>query len=114
MNENNNTKYEVIARYIKDVSFEIPTPEAFVDAAKNLGSYITKIDFKSNPYKGNLVELNCKLIIEAPENIKNKMRSWFYWGVHACTYMCIYIHICVVVVVSNAALVSRYHDTKQD
>ena len=75
MNENNNNKYEVIARYIKDVSFEIPTPEAFVDAAKNLGTYITKIDFKSNPYKGNLVELNCKLIIEAPENIKNKMRS---------------------------------------
>ena len=75
MNENNNTKYEVIARYIKDVSFEIPTPEAFVDAAKNLGTYITKIDFKSNPYKSNLVELNCKLIIEAPENIKNKMRS---------------------------------------
>ena len=55
MNENNNTKYEVIARYIKDGSFEIPTPEAFVDAAKNLGTYITKIDFKSNPYKGNLV-----------------------------------------------------------
>ena len=75
MNENNNNKYEVIARYIKDVSFEIPTPEAFVDAAKNLGNYITKIDFKSNPYKGNLVELNCKLIIEAPENIKNKIRS---------------------------------------
>ena len=75
MNENNNNKYEVIAKYIKDVSFEIPTPEAFVDAAKNLGTYITKIDFKSNPYKGNLVELNCKLIIEAPENIKNKMRS---------------------------------------
>ena len=46
-----------------------------MDAAKNLGTYITKIDFKSNPYKGNLVELNCKLIIEAPENIKNKMRS---------------------------------------
>ena len=29
MNENNNNKYEVIARYIKDVSFEIPTPETF-------------------------------------------------------------------------------------
>ena len=43
MNESNNNKYEVIARYIKDVSFEIPTPEAFVDAAKNLGTYITKI-----------------------------------------------------------------------
>ena len=42
MNENNNNKYEVIARYIKDVSFEIPTPEAFVDAAKNLEHILQK------------------------------------------------------------------------
>ena len=32
-------------------------------------------EYRDDPYKGNLVELNCKLIIEAPENIKNKMRS---------------------------------------
>ena len=69
MNENNNNKYEVIARYIKDVSFEIPTPEAFVDAAKNLGTYITKIDFKSNPYKGNLVEAgDVETVIKNPKH----------------------------------------------
>ncbi len=75
MNEKNNSKYEIIAKYIKDISFEIPTPEAYVEAAQNLGSYVTKIDFKSNPYKGSLIELNCKLIIEAPETVKNKIRS---------------------------------------
>ena len=75
MNEKNNSKYEIIAKYVKDISFEIPTPEAYVEAAQNLGSYVTKIDFKSNPYKGSLIELNCKLIIEAPESLKNKIRS---------------------------------------
>ena len=75
MSEKSNSKYEIIAKYVKDISFEIPTPEAYVEAAQNLGSYVTKIDFKSNPYKGSLIELNCKLIIEAPENVKNKIRS---------------------------------------
>ena len=51
MNEKNNSKYEIIAKYVKDISFEIPTPEAYVEAAQNLGSYVTKIDFKSNPKK---------------------------------------------------------------
>ena len=63
MNEKNNSKYEIIAKYVKDISFEIPTPEAYVEAAQNLGSYVTKIDFKSNTYKGRLIELNCKRIL---------------------------------------------------
>ena len=37
-------KYEVIAKYIKDISFEIPSPDSFVNAAENLGSYSTKLD----------------------------------------------------------------------
>jgi len=57
MNEINNTekKYETVAKYIKDISFEIPTPDSFVDAAQNLGSYTTKLDINSEPYKNNLI-----------------------------------------------------------
>ena len=68
-------KYEVIAKYIKDISFEIPSPDSFVDAAQNLGSYSTKLDLKSNPLKNNLIELNCKFLLEAPENIQNKIHA---------------------------------------
>jgi preprotein translocase subunit SecB len=77
MNETNNDqkKYEVVAKYIKDISFEIPSPDSFVDAAQNLGSYATKLDLKSNPYKNNLIELNCKFLLEAPENIQNKIHA---------------------------------------
>jgi len=77
MNETNNDqkKYEVVAKYIKDISFEIPSPDSFVDAAQNLGAYATKLDLNSNPYKNNLIELNCKFLIEAPENIQNKIHA---------------------------------------
>ena len=77
MNEINNDqkKYEVVAKYIKDISFEIPSPDSFVDAAQNLGSYATKLDLNSNPYKNNLIELNCKFLLEAPENIQNKIHA---------------------------------------
>jgi len=77
MNETNNDqkKYEIVAKYIKDMSFEIPSPDSFVDAAQNLGSYTTKLDLNSNPYKNNLIELNCKFLLEAPENIQNKIHA---------------------------------------
>ena len=73
--DTNNKKFEIVAKYIKDISFEIPTPDSFVDAAQNLGSYSTKLDINSNPYKNNLVELICKFKLEAPENIKNKIHA---------------------------------------
>jgi len=77
MNETNNDqkKYEIVAKYIKDMSFEIPSPDSFVDAAQNLGSYTTKLDLNSNPYKNNLIELNCKFLLEAPETIQNKIHA---------------------------------------
>ena len=68
-----NKKYEIVAKYIKDISFEIPTPDSFVDAAQNLPKYNTKLDLQSNPYKNNLVELNFKFQMEATEEIKNKI-----------------------------------------
>ena len=61
----NQKKYEVIAKYIKDISFEIPSPDSFVNAAENLGSYSTKLDLSSKPYKNNLAELNCKFLLES-------------------------------------------------
>ncbi len=67
--------YEIIAKYIKDISFEIPSPDNFVDAAQNLGSYTTKLDINSKPYKKNLIELNCKFHLKAPEIIKKRIHA---------------------------------------
>jgi len=71
----NEKKYEVVARYIKDISFEIPTPDSFVDAAQNLGEYSTKLELNSNPHKNNLVAIDCNFKLEAPETIQNKIHA---------------------------------------
>ena len=68
-----NSKYEVIASYIKDLSFEIPTPESFIDATQNLNKYETKVDISNKPLKNGILELNCKLIFEAPKEVENKI-----------------------------------------
>ena len=44
-----NSKYQIIANYVKDLSFEIPSPDCFVDAAQNLGKYETKVDISNKP-----------------------------------------------------------------
>ena len=70
-----NNDYEVVAKYIKDISFEIPDPDCFLDAAQNLGSYSTKLDLSSKPFKNNLIELNCKFALEAPDKIEKKIHA---------------------------------------
>ncbi len=70
-----NSKYKIIADYIKDLSFEIPSPDCFVDAAQNLDKYETKVDISNKPLKNGMLELNCKLIFEAPKGIQNKIHA---------------------------------------
>ena len=70
-----NNDYEVVAKYIKDISFGIPDPDCFIDAAQNLGSYSTKLDLSSKPFKNNLIELNCKFALEAPDKIEKKIHA---------------------------------------
>ena len=70
-----NSKYKIIADYIKDLYFEIPSPDCFVDAAQNLDKYETKVDISNKPLKNGMLELNCKLIFEAPKEIQNKIHA---------------------------------------
>ena len=73
--ESKNKKYEIIVDYIKDVSFEIPSTDCFIEAAQNLGRYETKVDISNKPLKNGMLELNCKLIFEAPKEVQNKIHA---------------------------------------
>jgi preprotein translocase subunit SecB len=70
-----NSRYQIIANYIKDLSFEIPSPDCFVEAAQNLNRYETKVDISNKPLKNGMLELNCKLIFEAPKDVTNKIHA---------------------------------------
>jgi preprotein translocase subunit SecB len=73
--ETKNKKYEIIVDYVKDVSFEIPSTDCFIEAAQNLGKYETKVDISNKPLKNGMLELNCKLIFEAPKELQNKIHA---------------------------------------
>ena len=73
--ETKNKKYEIIVDYVKDVSFEIPSTDCFIEAAQNLGKYETKVDISNKPLKNGMLELNLKLIFEAPKEVLNKIHA---------------------------------------
>jgi len=68
-------KYQVIMDFIKDISFEIPTTDAYISLAQDLEKYETKIDIKNNPISNQLNELNLRIFFEAPQSIKNKIHA---------------------------------------
>jgi len=68
-------KYQIVTDFIKDISFEIPTAEAYISSTQDLQKYETKIDIKNNPLSNQLNELNLRIFFEAPQNIKNKIHS---------------------------------------
>ena len=49
--------YKIVAKYIQNLSFNIPNPKAFSLLSKNISNYKINIDIKSNQLKDNLIEV---------------------------------------------------------
>ena len=49
--------YKIVAKYIKDLKFEIPNPKAFFLLEKNISNYKINIDIKSSQVKQNIIEV---------------------------------------------------------
>ena len=65
--------YKIISKFIKDISFEIPSAQAFVMLEKELPKYKLNFDIKSQPFKDNIIEINTILRLIPNEDTKNKM-----------------------------------------
>ena len=65
--------YKIISEFIKDISFEIPTLEAFALLEKEITKYNINFDIKSNPFKKNVVEVNTILRLVPNQEVKNKI-----------------------------------------
>ena len=65
--------YNVISKFIRDISFEIPNVQAFVMIEKEIANYSLNFDIKSNPYKNNIIEVNTTLKITPGQNTKHKI-----------------------------------------
>ena len=68
-------KYEILARFIKDVSAETPNIETFVFVKDYISKYNFNIDINSIPVKDKVIEVNTKLSLSDPN--KNEKKSYF-------------------------------------
>jgi len=53
--------YKIIAKYIKDLRFEIANPKIFFLLEKNIANYKVNIDIKSNQFKDKIIEVETTL-----------------------------------------------------
>jgi len=65
--------YKIISKFIKDISFEIPSAQAFVMLEKEISNYTLNFDIKSKPYKNKIIEVNTTLKISPTQNVKHKI-----------------------------------------
>lgn len=65
--------YKIISKFIKDISFEIPTIQAYSMLEKEIPNYSLNFDIKSKPYKNQIVEIITILKITPNENVKHKV-----------------------------------------
>ena len=65
--------YKIISKFIKDISFEIPNAQTFVTLEKEISKYNLHFDIKSQPFKGNIIEINTVLKLIPGEELKNKI-----------------------------------------
>ena len=67
--------YKIISKFIKDISFEIPSAQAFLMLEKEISNYTLTVDIKSKPFKNNIIEVNTVLRISPNQEVKYKILS---------------------------------------
>tara|TARA_Y100000591_G_C21551180_1_gene553779 strand:+ start:92 stop:514 length:423 start_codon:yes stop_codon:yes gene_type:complete len=68
-------KYEIILKYIKDLSIEIPDAETFIVSRENITKYTLGINISTNPLKDQMIEVITKLNYK--DTKENKRKSYF-------------------------------------
>ena len=68
-------KYEIILKYIKDLSVEIPNAETFVFSREYITKYSLGINITTNPLKDEMIEVVTKVNYKDPS--ENKRKSFF-------------------------------------
>ena len=65
--------YKIVSKFIKDISFEIPTVETFFMLEKEISKYSLNFDIKSNKFKDNILEVNTVLKLQPNDEVKKKI-----------------------------------------
>ena len=65
--------HKILAKYIKDLKFEIPNSKVFFLLAKNISNYKINIDIKSNQIKERVIEVETTLSLNPTKNDSEKI-----------------------------------------
>ena len=68
-------KYEIILKYIKDLSVEIPNAETFIFSREYITKYSLGINITTKPLKDEMIEVITKINYKDPS--ENKTKSYF-------------------------------------
>ena len=68
-------KYEIILKYIKDLSVEIPNAETFIFSREYITKYSLGINITTKPLKDEMIEVITKINYKDPT--ENKRKSYF-------------------------------------
>ena len=68
-------KFEILSKYIKDLSSETPDIETYLFVKERISKYQLGIDISSKAVKDKLVEINTTFKFEDREN--NEKKSYF-------------------------------------
>lgn len=65
--------YKIVSKFIKDISFEIPSAQAFIMIEKEISKYALNFDIKSKKFKDNIIEVNTILRLVPSPELKTKI-----------------------------------------
>ena len=65
--------YKIISKFIKDISFEIPSVQTFVMLEKEIQKYNLNFNVKSKKFKEHIIEVNTILSLVASQEVKYKI-----------------------------------------
>ena len=65
--------YKILTKFIKDISFEIPTAQAFTMLQKEISKYNLNFEIKSKPFKEDIIEVNTILRLVPTMEVKYKI-----------------------------------------
>ena len=68
-------KYEIVLKYIKDLSVEIPNAETFIFSREYITKYSLGINITTKTLKNEMIEVITKLTYKDPN--ENKRKSYF-------------------------------------
>ena len=67
--------YKILAKYIKDLKFEIPNTETYFEFSKEIAKYKINIDIKSKELKKKIIEVETSLHLKPHEKDTGRLKS---------------------------------------